>query len=133
MAKHPIKPEPAGTLLQLKVTLVGSRPSIWRRLLVPAEIKLSKLHTVLQISMGWEDCHLHSFHHEDTTYEPAAHRKMGGSLFVPDENQDEAKVALAYLLQAEGDRLVYEYDFGDGWAHEVRMEKIVPVDRKSVV
>ena len=127
MAKHPIKTDPAGTLMQLKVTLAGSRPSIWRRLLVPSDIKLSKLHNVLQISMGWEDDHLHSFRHEDMTYEAAAHRKMGGGLFAPDENQDEAKVGLVDLLASEGDWLVYEYDFGDGWEHEVRVEKIVPV------
>ncbi|MFA5265396.1 MAG: plasmid pRiA4b ORF-3 family protein [Opitutaceae bacterium] len=127
MAKHPIKPESAGTLMQLKVTLCGSRPSIWRRLLVPADIKLSKLHAVLQTSMGWEESHLHVFRHEDKTYEPAAHRQLGGGFFVPDENQDEAKVRLADLLHAKGDWLVYEYDFGDGWEHEVRVEKIVPV------
>ena len=68
--------------------------------------------------MGWEDDHLHSFRHEDMTYESAAHRKMGGGLFAPDENQDEAKVGLVDLLASEGDWLVYEYDFGDGWEHE---------------
>src|ERR1035438_2680121 len=125
MAKHPIKPDPAA-LMQLKVTLAGTRPAIWRRLLVPADITLAKLHAVLQTSMGWEECHLHCFRHEDATYEPKAHRKLGG-FFVPEENQDEAKVRLVDLLNAEGDWLAYEYDFGDGWEHEVRGEKIVPV------
>lgn len=112
--------------MQLKVTLRGSRPAIWRRLLVPAEIKLSKLHTVLQTSMGWEECHLHSFRYEHMTYEPKANREMGGGFFER-ETQDEAKVRLVDLLNVEGDRLAYEYDFGDGWDHEVRVEKIVPV------
>ena len=127
MAKQPTKPEPAGSMIQLKVTLGGSRPSIWRRLLVPADIKLSKLHAVLQIGMGWEESHLHSFRHEDMTYEPVAHQKLGGGLFAPEENQDEAKVRLVDLLDSEGDWLIYEYDFGDGWQHEIRVEKIVPV------
>lgn len=125
VAKHPIKPDPAASM-QLKVTLAGTRPAIWRRLLVPADITLSTLHAVLQTSMGWEECHLHCFRHEDATYEPKAHRKLGG-FFVPEENQDEAKIRLADLLNAEGDWLAYEYDFGDGWEHEVRVEKIVPV------
>jgi len=110
----------------LKVTLRGSRPAIWRRLLVPSDIKLSKLHAVLQTSMGWGECHLHSFRHEHMTYEPKANREFGGGLFET-ETQDEAKVRLADLLTVIGDRLVYEYDFGDGWEHEVRVEKIVPV------
>jgi hypothetical protein len=131
MANHPVKPNPADALMQLKVTLRGSRPAIWRRLLVPAEIKLSKLHAVLQTSMGWEESHLHSFRYEHMTYEPKASRKLGGGLFER-ETQDEAKVRLVDLLNGEGDRLVYEYDFGDGWEHEVRVEKIVPVGSGGV-
>jgi Plasmid pRiA4b ORF-3-like protein len=46
---------------QLKVTLIGSKPPIWRRILVPDTITLGKLHQVLQVIMGWEDEHLHQF------------------------------------------------------------------------
>lgn len=48
-------------IYQIKVTLLGTRPAIWRRLLVPAELTLGKLHDVLQVAMGWENCHLHEF------------------------------------------------------------------------
>jgi hypothetical protein len=126
MAKSSIKANPSGTLLHLKVTLDGSRPAIWRRLLVPSDIKLSKLHDVLQISMGWDDGHLHCFRYEHMTYEPAASRQMEGGVFDPDETQDEAKVRLIDVLNRENDWMHYEYDFGDSWEHEVRVEKIVP-------
>ena len=127
MAKRSIKPDPAGTLMQLKVTLEG-RPSIWRRLLVPADIKLSKLHAVLQISMGWEESHLHCFRYEHMTYESAASREMEGGVFDPDDTQDEAKVRLIDVVHREKDWMLYEYDFGDSWEHEVRVEKILPTE-----
>lgn len=53
------KPE---IVFQLKVTLLGSRPPIWRRVLVPSDLTLLKLHDVLQVLMGWTDSHLHQFH-----------------------------------------------------------------------
>ena len=48
-------------LYQIKVTLLGSRPPIWRRLLVPASLTLEQLHHVLQRAMGWDDSHMHDF------------------------------------------------------------------------
>src|SRR5208283_3943385 len=48
-------------IYQLKVTLLGTTPPIWRRLLVPADMTLEQLHNVLQLAMGWEDCHMHDF------------------------------------------------------------------------
>jgi hypothetical protein len=48
-------------IYQIKVTLLGTDPPIWRRLLVPADLTLEQLHRVLQLAMGWEDCHMHEF------------------------------------------------------------------------
>jgi hypothetical protein len=122
MAKRSLKPDPAGTLMQLKVSL-WDRPSIWRRLLVPADIRLPKLHTALQVSMGWTDSHLHRFQYEQVNYEPAFQLEEA---WEPDKSQDEAKVRLVDVVNRVGDWLLYEYDFGDGWEHEVRVEKIAP-------
>ncbi len=49
------------TVYQLKIVLEGIRPPIWRQVLVPADLRLSHLHQVLQIVMGWTDSHLHAF------------------------------------------------------------------------
>src|SRR5438105_3823682 len=46
---------------QIKITLEGAKPPIWRRLLVPSSLTLGALHDILQISMGWTDSHLHQF------------------------------------------------------------------------
>ena len=48
-------------IYQIKVTLRGTRPAIWRRIMVPKNITLRKLHEILQVAMGWTDSHLHHF------------------------------------------------------------------------
>jgi hypothetical protein len=48
-------------LYQIKVTLRDIDPPIWRRIQVWEDTTLSQLHQILQIVMGWEDCHLHEF------------------------------------------------------------------------
>ena len=55
--KSAVPPE----IYQLKVTLLGTSPPIWRRLLVPADVTLAQLHDMLQAAMGWEDGHMHEF------------------------------------------------------------------------
>jgi len=57
----PTKIETPQEIYQIKVTLLGTNPSIWRRLLVPADLTLEQLHHILQLAMGWEDSHLHDF------------------------------------------------------------------------
>ena len=49
-------------VLRIKIVLLGTKPPIWRRVLVPAEFTLAQLHDVVQAAMGWEDCHLHQFY-----------------------------------------------------------------------
>lgn len=111
--------EPGQTTYQLKVTLRGSKPSIWRRLQVSSDIGLAELHHTLQIAMGWEDMHLHEF--------IAAKRRYGiPDPDFPDDTLDEFEFSIDELLGKEGDKLVYLYDFGDGWEHDLLLEKITP-------
>jgi hypothetical protein len=103
---------------QLRVTLLGSEPPIWRQLHVPATITLEALHQVIQISMGWGDDHLHEFAAGTKRYGPAA---SPGGVRV----HDERKALLYRVLTKPGQRMLYLYDFGDGWEHEVRVEAIL--------
>jgi len=107
-------------VLQVKVTLAGvSKPPVWRRLLVPADVRLDRLHGVIQAAMGWEDYHMHVF------------STASGEYGLPDPElgfRDERKVTLARLLEAPGDRVRYTYDFGDGWEHEIVLEKVLARD-----
>ena len=106
---------------QLKIRLIDIEPPIWRRIQVPATILLCCLHDALQAVFGWADSHLHNF------------EKDGKYWGIPEYEDliDESKITLAKLLKAEGESMIYVYDFGDNWRHEVVLEKIIPV--KDVV
>jgi hypothetical protein len=109
-------------IYQIKVTLSRTAPPIWRRLLVPSEITLSGLHDLLQLAMGWTDSHLHEFLFRGQCYGPTD----------PDrgvaEGIDERKIRLNQLLGRVGAKIVYTYDFGDGWEHGIVLEKGLPLD-----
>ena len=105
-------------ILRLKVTLKHVRPAIWRRLEVPADLTLGELHQVIQGAMGWSDRHLHQFFHRGTYYgTPNREFDMLPTI-------SERRTRVAELLQRAKDRLVYEYDFGDSWAHDVVLERV---------
>ncbi len=105
---------------QLKVTLRGTRPPIWRRLEVRSDITLFKLHRIIQIAMGWTDSHLHQFLAKGNYY-GTPDPEFPGSL------ESDRKVRLNQVLGKPKDRMVYEYDFGDSWEHDVLVEKVMAV------
>lgn len=112
------------SIYQVKVTLAGSKPPIWRTILIPSTITLEDFHTVLQIGMGWTDSHLHQF---------VSGRDIYGT---PDsdfdldfEIKDERKYKISHCLKKEKDKLIYEYDFGDGWEHKIVLDRILPFDK----
>ena len=105
---------------QLKVTLRHTHPPVWRRIEVPGDIKLGKLHDVIQIAMGWTDSHMHAFRLGMVQYGTPARE-------FPDMFRNERNVRLDQLV-GKRDKLIYEYDFGDGWEHELKIEKVVPAE-----
>ena len=113
------------SIYQLKVSLEGSKPPIWRRLLVKSDIKLDVLHLALQISMGWTDSHLHQYISRDRKFYGIKDDDFEMDGF---EMHDESTVRLSNILKAEKDSLIYEYDFGDSWTHKIVIEKILPFD-----
>jgi hypothetical protein len=110
-------------IYQLKVTLMDSKPPIWRRILVRSDVKLDIFHMILQETMGWTNSHLHQFTAHGASYGPH-YQELGGEL----EYENEARYRLSQLLIREKDSLQYEYDFGDSWDHKITLEKILPDD-----
>jgi Plasmid pRiA4b ORF-3-like protein len=108
---------------QLKITLLEIDPPIWRRIQVPSTTPLHRLHDVFQVVMGWTDSHLHQFE-KDGKYWGVPETDEVGDL----ELVDEKKVPVSEILKTEGDSMVYVYDFGDDWRHEVVLEKILVSD-----
>jgi len=118
----PISPKKATTgvpIYQIKVTLRGSKPPIWRRIQVRSDITLAKLQRILEVVMGWEDYHLHQFT-VGRTYYGVPHPDYGL------EMRDEKRVKLSQIVRGEGFRFGYEYDFGDSWEHILLVEKVLP-------
>jgi hypothetical protein len=104
---------------QLKITIQEIRPPIWRRVRVPGRMSLETLHRVIQIVFGWTDSHLHEFRIGETRYGQADE-------FSELDMLDERRVSVADALGKKTKRLVYTYDFGDDWRHEVVVEKVEP-------
>lgn len=115
-------------IYQLKVELKGAKPPIWRRVLVPNDINLEKLHEVIQDSMGWYNCHLHHFFDGKKYYQIPFDDDDG---FWGEPPLDERKYKLSKFLKKEKQTLIYEYDFGDGWEHKIILEKILPFDLET--
>ena len=108
-----------GLVCQLKVSLRGARPPIWRRFLLPADTNLHRLHDALQVVMGWSDQHMHQFEVGGVTYGTRAPE-------IGDHVVSEAKTTIAQVLRRPKDKLRYIYDFGDSWQHDVLLEKVLP-------
>jgi len=114
------KPKPADTVYQFKITLLGVKPPIWRRIQV-TDCSLDNLHEHIQTSMGWTNSHLHHFKIGNELYgDPMLMEETMEEM----EYKDSTTTKLSDILPQEKPfRLVYEYDFGDSWEHEVLFEE----------
>ena len=107
---------------QLYVELEWVTPKVWRRFLVPATIKLSKLHSVLLFGTGWQGGHIHEFIFADANY-----ARVEPGLELPDGVLNEAPMTLRKALGSRK-TFVYVYDYGDNWSHKVKVEKVINLD-----
>jgi hypothetical protein len=106
----------ARQVLQLRINLEEVDPPIWRRLLVPSDIRLDRLHDVFQVVMGWTNSHLHAFTIGTKRYGMHVDDVLDTEL---DEKKFKADAAIGKQR-----RFRYEYDFGDGWQHQVVVEDV---------
>jgi Plasmid pRiA4b ORF-3-like protein len=111
------------TVHQLKVTLRHVKPPVWRRLVVSSDMRLSALSDTLESAMGWYGGHLHQFDVRGESYgQPDPD--------WDDDASDERKVRLTDVLPAVKSKMRWDYDFGDGWEHDVVVEAIEPRNPK---
>ena len=108
------------TAYQIKLELSGSKPKIWRRLIIPSDMLLSDLHKVIQTAMGWTNSHLHMFVKGKVMLEPAIDDD-----FMESPGIDYTGYTIDRLLVAVNDKIRYDYDFGDGWEHIIKLEKVI--------
>jgi hypothetical protein len=115
------QPKNLDKIYQIKVELLEINPSIWRRFLIPENVTLHRLHLVLQDVMGWKNYHLYRF-------------KIGKKEYsTPDPDNDfyeldfknSYQAKLGNVIKEKGSIFLYEYDFGDGWEHQLLVESII--------
>ena len=105
---------------RLRITLEDVEPPIWREVIVPATITLAKLHTVIQIIMGWENYHIYLFEAGPRQYgEGVAEWSDFGQKVM-----NAKRTLLEAVAQRKGATFLYTYDMGDGWSHKIRVEEI---------
>ena len=110
------KVQPGREVYQLMIRL-KYEPTIWRRVVLEGDTSLYILHHIIQIVMGWGNYHMHQF---------TANRRCYGDPEGDLDFEDEGKATLAGLLPRVRQKMDYEYDFGDSWLHDIRVEKLLP-------
>lgn len=114
------------------VTLNKIHPPIWRRIQVPENYTFWDLHVAIQDAMGWLDCHLHEFVIKD----PASGKSV--DIGLPDQEFEDHVVIpgwecrIADFFSLDNPSALYKYDFGDGWEHDLRLDKILPSQAKTL-
>ncbi len=108
-------------IYQLKIGLKGAKPPIWRRIQVPGNSNLAELHQIIQISMGWDDCHLHQFVVDKDAYCLPSEEES----FSAAPAEDESQFTLHSLAKKIQSGFQYIYDFGDDWLHQIDVEKTI--------
>lgn len=111
-------------IYQFKITLKEVKPIVWRRIQVPETYSFFGLHRVIQEAMGWGDAHLHQFEMK--------HPQTGAKILIgeplpeyPFEVIEEKSCQILTYFVAVNDKALYEYDFGDGWEHNIVLERIL--------
>ena len=113
-------------IFQLKISLNGLQPPIWRRIQVPGDVSLLKLHFIFQVAMGWRNTHLHEFLIRDKCY-----GTQYDDVWETRETEDEKTYQLDQVVSTKGIHFRYLYDFGDSWEHTIVVEDILEPDEEK--
>lgn len=119
--KNP-KPRHAYRLL---VKLEGSEPVVWRLISVPGHMTLADLNRIIQAAMGWTNSHLHLFDIDGKLYGIPDDEWLDDRPLLPDQGY-----TLDEVLGTTVKSFVHEYDFGDGWQHDVTVQAVELADEQ---
>ncbi len=114
---------PDEAVYQLHVSLQHAKPPVWRRV-ATKDCTLARLHEAIQLTMGWEFSHLFAF-------------EVGGDRYTKAfddpcemDGQPANQKRLRQLCQEGVKQFAYVYDFGDGWQHTIKLEKVLSPDAR---
>ena len=110
----------ADTIARLKISLDDAKPAVLRRVEVPFDIRLDRLHLTIQAAMGWTNSHLYEIRAGNVGWSTPDPDADWASDFI-----DARKARLGDILEDIGTKtLAYLYDFGDGWEHTIKIEHL---------
>lgn len=122
---------------QFKITLLGTKPPVWRRIVVPESYTFYDLHVAIQNAMGWTDSHLHCFEKRNSRIRYGDYLVKIDCPYAVEEIPEgdrglySTETPLKEFFKKINDKIFYMYDFGDNWEHEVILEKILAKDQKE--
>lgn len=124
---------------EIKVTLKNSKPPIWRKIIIPADINFMQLHNIIQVAFEWLNCHLYEFEFKEfperitndaesceeyayyTSKEGKKEIKKLGYYFPEPDKALYAKDVSIEKYFKTAKKFKYIYDFGDWWEHSVEI------------
>jgi len=109
----------ANTVARLKITLDAVKPTVLRRIEVPFDIRLDRLHLTIQAALGWTNSHLYEIRAGDVGWSTSRSR-------LAEDFLDARKARLDKVIEdVDTKTLRYIYDFGDGWKHTIKIEQLI--------
>jgi hypothetical protein len=125
--KGPLRPVadkvPPGAQVELRINLKGMPVPVWRQILVNSAISFHCLHRCIQVAFGWGDCHLYCFSAGDSLIESFIEDDVV-DLPQGTEAIDSMTIRLRDIMTGKGWSIRYDYDFGDGWKHDVKVVNV---------
>ncbi|KAK9891092.1 hypothetical protein WA026_013413 [Henosepilachna vigintioctopunctata] len=117
---------PSTKIFQFKISLLETKPLIWRRIQLPSNLNFEDLHKAIRDAMGWNSSHLHLFY--ASKGKPKRNFVIGSSSADWDDDNimPEKITNITKFFTKVCDEVIYEYDLGDSWRHKIRLEKILP-------
>jgi hypothetical protein len=115
-------------IIQLKISLTHSKPLIWRQIFVTKDTTFFELHHIIQIVMGWDNYHMFEFDLEGYRIGEVDEDEKGNG-YGSDQILDSMTIKLSDVITQQKDIINYLYDFGDGWRHQIKVEKFHNIDK----
>jgi hypothetical protein len=110
-------------IFQIRISLRDVRPEIWRRIHLRSEVSLARFHKILQALMGWYDYHLYQYSILDKVHAPPSVDDFGP--------RESVRMEISTVFRNGVESFLYEYDFGDGWEIDIRLEQTLSPSKQK--
>jgi Plasmid pRiA4b ORF-3-like protein len=121
------------SIYQIKCKLLHTKPAVYRTILVDSNTNFYELHHIVQLSMGWGNYHLFNFRYHDYWLELPNEEDETDNGFSRFQKIDPRAIALKEFFISPKSKIIYTYDFGDSWNHEIQLQKILAPDSSIAV